>query len=203
MKTEQIMKRDENFIQRISDSYFNATTLVESWNNSHPEQKKQLAQYKILKSTIDYIEQLEKEGIKNPLISGRGKGLNAGTWMHPKLFIDLAMWVSVEFKSKVIDYVLDGLIKSRHNAGDYYNQMCATILEVYIDCYKCKPNPLVYIEEANRIKSLVKCIDRNEMTEQELKQLTYLQKVNANLIRKKIGKEARIKKLNEAAEILI
>jgi hypothetical protein len=41
------------------------------------------------------------------------------------------------------------------------------------------------------------------MTEQELRQITYLQKVNANLIRKRIGKESRIKRLVEAAEITI
>ena len=45
--------------------------------------------------------------------------------------------------------------------------------------------------------------NRNEMNEQELKQLTYLQKVNVNLIRKKIGKKSRAKRLIEASEINI
>ena len=141
--------------------------------------------------------------LENPMITGRGTGQNSGTWMHPKLFIDFAMWVSVEFKSSVIDYVLDGLIFSRNEAGNYYNEMCAMILDVYSEYYHKKPPSLIYIQEANMIKSLVTNNLRNKMTEQELNQITYLQKVNANLISKRIGKASRIKRLIEASEIKI
>lgn len=199
MKTNQMMIRDsDSFIQRTKDSYFSANSLINNWNIKNPANRKELAKYKCNKTTIKFIEQLQKEGIEKPIISS-----NKGTWMHPKVFIDFAMWVSVEFKSRVIDYVLDGLINSRHNAGDYYNEMCATILNTYIDIYNKKPPPYIYMNEANLIKSLVTDKSRNEMTEQELKQITYLQKVNANLIKKCIGKNARINRLKEAAEIKI
>jgi hypothetical protein len=202
MKTNQIMIRDSGFIQRTKDGYFNATALVEQWNKEN-NTKKQLSQYKILNSTIEFIEQLKHEGIEMPVITGRGKGENSGTWVHPKIFIDLAMWVSVEFKSKVIDYVIDGLVKSRHDAGDYYNEMAKAILETYADYYKVKPPAHIYIEEANMVKSLVASKDRNNMTEAELKQLTYLQKFNTLLIKKRIGKDSRIKQLIQASEVLI
>ena len=202
MKTNQVMIREEGFIQRTVDGYFNATELVKKWN-AISSQKKQLGQYQLLNSTIEFMEQLKKEGIENPIITGRGKGENSGTWVHPKVFIDIAMWVSVEFKSKVIDYVIDGLIKSRHDAGDYYNQMTKAILETYVDYYNMKPPAHIYIEEANMVKSLVASKDRNNMTESELKQLTYLQKFNTLLIKKRIGKESRIKQLIQAAEIII
>lgn len=203
MKTNQIMIRDNNaFIQRTKDSYFDANALIQNWNDNNKKQL-QLGNYRKNNQTINFIEQLKKEGIAKPIISGRGK--NGGTWMHPKLFIDFAMWVSIEFKSKVIDYVLDGLIKSRNDAGDYYNQMCAQILDTYVEVYGRKPPSHIYIKEAELIKSLVLVSDlhRNKMTEQELKQITYLQKVNANLIKKGIGKSARIKRLTEASEINI
>jgi len=202
MKTNQIMIREEGFIQRTSDSYFNATKLIEVWNNTNL-QNKMLGNYMKNESTKEYVDQLKKEGIECPIITGRGNSINSGTWVHPKVFIDLAMWVSVEFKSKVIDYVIDGLIKSRHDSGNYYKEMTAAILETYVDYYKCKPSPKIYIDEANLVKSLVVVKDRNEMSEQELKQLTYLQKVNTNLIKKRIGKDSRIKKLIEASEISI
>jgi hypothetical protein len=202
MKTNQIMIRENGFIQRTSDGYFNATALVEKWNNDN-KNKKQLAQYKLISSTLEFVEQLKKEGIENPIITGRGQGNNSGTWVHPKVFIDLAMWVSVEFKSKVIDYVIDGLIQSRHDAGDYYKEMTKAILETYVEVYGRNPNPNVYIEEANIVKSLVSCSDRNNMSESELKQLTYLQKFNSMLIRKKIGKQSRIKQLIQASEVII
>jgi hypothetical protein len=200
MKTNQIMVREEGFIQRTSDGYFNATKLVEIWNQSNGE-KRQLGNYMKNQSTQEYIEQLKKEGIENPIVTSRGIGPKSGTWVHPKVFIDLAMWVSVEFKSRVIDYVLDGLIKSRHDAGDYYNEMTQAILESYYKYYGTKPPGYIYIEEANMVKSLVSCKDRNNMTESELRQVTYLQKFNTMLIKKNVGKESRIKQLIQAAEI--
>ena len=203
MKTNQIMIRDVGFIQRTKDGYFKANELLDLWN-CNDKKKKVLGNYNSIQSTKEFIEQLQKEGIEKPLITGRGSGDNAGTWMHPKLFIDFAMWISTEFKSKVIDMVLDGLILSRTEAGDYYNEMCAQILDTYISIYDRKPPAYIYINEAKLVRSLVtNKTDRNEMTEQELKQITYLQKVNANLISKNIGKDARIKRLKEASEIQI
>jgi len=198
MKTNQVLKRNDAFVQRTKDGYFDSNTLINNWNLNNPSKRKELAKYKANNSTKEYIEQLIKRGVENPMLIS-----NKGTWMHPKLFIDFAMWVSVEFKDLVIDYVLDGLIKSRNDSGDYYNQMCATILETYVNYYHCKPPAHIYIEEANLIKSLVTNKPRNEMNEQELKQITYLQKVNSNLLKKGIGKSARVKRLHEASEIEI
>jgi len=204
MKTNQVMIREIGFKQRTIDSYFNANELLSTYNELLPKNKsKDLGDFQRIKETKEFIEQLKKEGIEHPYIASKGKGINQGTWMHPKLFIDFAMWLSVEFKSKVIDMVLDGLIVSRNDAGDYYKEMCATIMDVYIETHGCKPNPMIYINEANRIKELVNPKDRNELSEQELKQITYLQKVNSMLIRKKIGKESRIKRLIEANEVNI
>ncbi|MBC7407182.1 MAG: KilA-N domain-containing protein [Arcicella sp.] len=37
--------------------------------------------------------------------SKANKGVNAGTWMHPILFIDFAMWINPKFKVKVLKFV--------------------------------------------------------------------------------------------------
>lgn len=201
MKTNQVMIREVGYLQRTSDGYFNGTALLETWNRDNGY-RKQLGNYQSQKETKEFIEQLKKEGIEKPMITGRGKGENQGTWMHPKLFIDLAMWISVEFKSKVIDMVLDGLIISRTDAGDYYNEMTAVIMEKYIEFKGCKPPATLYINEANMIREMagVGDKDRNEMTENELAKITTLQKVNANLISKNVGKESRKKHLLIIAE---
>ena len=147
MKTNVIMIRnDERFLQRTKDGYFNASALIKSFEKT----SKSTRHYKSNKSTKEFINQLVLEGIENPYISN-----NKGVWMHPKLFIDFAMYVSVEFKSKVIDYVLDGLINSRHDAGDFYNEMCATILDKYIEHKGTKPPATIYINEANTIKKIL------------------------------------------------
>ena len=152
---------------------------------------------------VSLLKEMKKEGIENPLITGRGTGEKSGTWMHPKLFIDLAMWVSVEFKSKVIDMVLDGLIVSRHEAGDYHKEMCATILNTYIGIYGTKPPAMIFINESRMIKQIANLnTERNEMSEKDLSRLTILQKVNANLISKNVGKASRIKQLTTINESL-
>ena len=200
MKTNQVMKRDEAWIQRTKDGYFNANVLLDSYNKMSGE-KKMLGNYSKLQGTKEYIDLLIMEGIKCPTITGRGQGANSGTWMHPKLFVDFAMWLSVEFKSKVIDYVLDGLINTRTDAGDYYNEMCAAILINYMQVNDSKPTPFIYVNEAKMIRELAGVTDkqRNEMTEVELSKLTILQKVNTTLINNHIGKESRRKQLNTIA----
>ena len=180
------------FVQRTKDGFFNANKLINSTN-------KKLQKYKDNSSTKDFIKQLIYEGIEKPMISGP-----SGTWMHPKLFIDFAMWVSVEFKSIVIDYVLDGLIKGRHDAGDYYNEMCATIMKAYVETKGIKPPPMVYINEANMIKSMlgVNGLERNEMSEEMLNNITHLQKFNSLLISKGVGKDSRVRQLNLQVELM-
>lgn len=190
------MFRGIGFMQRTSDSYFNATKLIELWNESNSDCK-QLGNYMKNANTIEFVEQLKKEGIENPIITKRGRSENAGTWVHPKIFIDLAMWVSIEFKSKVIDYVLDGLIKSRHDAGDYVNEMNAVILDAYVKYKKTKPPFYVFINEMRMIRDICQLGDkeRNEMTEKELNNLTLLQKVNSTLIKDGVGKDSRKRQL--------
>ena len=197
MKTNQIMIREEGFVQRTKDGYFNANSLISSWNEANPHKKKVLGNFQALKETKDFIEYLKtKESIEKPFIAGRGNGDNVGTWMHPKLYIDLAMWVSLEFKSKVIDYVLDGLITSRHDAGDYFTQMSATIMSKYIDLYNKKPPAKLFIDESKMIKQVSKIKgERNEMSQKELDRITILQKVNCTLIKKNVGRPSRIKQL--------
>lgn len=191
MKTNQIMIRESMVEQRTKDGYFNANKFLEFWNKNNPKDLKQMNNYKKNKSCIEFCKYLQdNEDIKSPIITGRGK--NGGTWMHPKVFIDFAMWVSLQFKSKVIDWVLDNLIQSRHDAGDYYKGMCNAIMTRYIQYYKSKPSPMIYIKEANMIKELCKINkDRNKLTESELQKITTMQKVNSTLILEGVGITSR------------
>jgi len=193
MKTNQIMIRENCIEQRTSDSYFNATLTVKNWNEENPKLKKEITEYHRLKSTKEFIEYLKiNENIEKPYFSS-----NKGTWMHPLLYVDFCMWVSIEFKTMALKYVLDGLIKTRHSAGDYYNQMCAIIMEKYIEFNGCKPVPMIYINEAKMINEIA-CINipRNLMTEKQLEKITILQKINSTLISEKVGKESRKKQLS-------
>lgn len=192
MKTNQIMIRDFKVEQRTTDYFFNATSVINYWNLLNPSERKEISEFSRLKSTKEFIAHtIKNEGVDKPYLSS-----NKGTWMHPHIFIDFAMWVSIDFKSLAIKWILDGLIKSRHEAGDYYNEMTAKILEKHIEIYGYKPPAKLFLEEARMIKDIANINKpRNEMTEKELAKVTTLQKVNTTLICDNVGRESRKKHL--------
>ena len=57
-------------------------------------------------------------GITPMMKSRANKGVNAGTWYHPYVYMDYAMWINPKFKLTVIKFVYDQLIKNRHHARD-------------------------------------------------------------------------------------
>ena len=101
MKTSQVLTRPMgNFLvfQRTSDGFFNATALLKQWNASLG-QKKSIAHYfenDATKQFVSVIESRENFKHRNSVyLKSRGK-YNGGTWMHPLLFIDFAMWINPE-----------------------------------------------------------------------------------------------------------
>lgn len=128
MKTNQNLTRkmgDFEVIQRTKDGMFNATELLKQWNaNSKSERK--LDNFFKLNGTEDFVNTIiERENLNTPklvYLKTRGK-YNGGTWMHPLLFIDFAMWINSEFKYDVLKFIYDELIKLRNEAGDTYIEM--------------------------------------------------------------------------------
>lgn len=129
MKTNVVMIRemgDFEVSQRTKDSMFNATELLKQWNK-RSGMKKEIASFFKMKNTKEFIKVLENETEQNMAISPylKTRGKNGGTWMHPFLFIDFAMWINPKFKLDVIKFVYDKLIKFRHDAGDKYRSLSA------------------------------------------------------------------------------
>lgn len=184
--------------QRTDDGYFNSTALLNEWNKENPNEVKLMANFLKLKTTKEYNNFLiEKYDLKKSIFA-----TTKGTWMHPNMFIDFAMWLSLEFKDMVINWVRDGLIKSRNDAGDYYNLLCSNIMIRHIDFYGCKPNPMIYINEAKFLKVVAGIDDRNIATESQLEVLNVLQKLDSKLIIDGIGKESRYSQLKYLASAL-
>lgn len=130
MKTNQILTRkmgDFDVLQRTSDGMFNATSLLKQWNE-YSGLKKDVAHYFENSSTKEFINALISEENFNSrnsvYLKSRGK-YNGGTWMHPLLFIDFAMWLNPSFKIKVLRFVYDQLIEYRNEAGNAYKEMVA------------------------------------------------------------------------------
>ena len=201
MKTNQLMKRDFNgtqITQRTKDSFFNATELLAVYNNSSVSQSR-LFDFFNNQTTKNFIEVLENDlnlnnanssYLESPMKSWestRGKG--GATYMHPYLFVKFAMWLSPEFELAIIKWVYDNLIEVRNQAGDFYKEMCETIMIEYENLKGEKPNVFIYVNEAKYLNQLCYGTNdvgkRNELTESELKLLNELQKLNIQLIKKR------------------
>lgn len=134
MKTNQDMVRPMgkfNVIQRTKDGMFNATDLLKQWNITNNQQK-QIIHYTDNSSTKEFINALIlEENFKernSVIIQNRGK--HGGTWMHPLLFIDFAMWLNPAFKVKVLKFVADEMIRYRNEAGDAYKELSSAVMKI-------------------------------------------------------------------------
>lgn len=99
-----ILTKEE--FQRPADGYLNATKLATQCG-------KKINDYLRLISTKEFLEVLStKQGIpvsgKNGLIQIRkgGKDIHLqGTWVHPRVAVNLGQWLSPEFACLVSDWV--------------------------------------------------------------------------------------------------
>lgn len=212
MKTNQLMKRDflgNDIRQRTDNRYLSANDLLLIYNEQ-TDKKKGLNDFWKLSSTKEYLQALKNELNINReevpylesdlFISKRGKG--GETWLHPYLFIEFAAWLNAEFRVKMYKWIYDNLIDFRNQAGDYYKEMCDTIQQKYVEIKGKKPDPLLFIKEANYLNQLVFGTNsghRNEATEQELELMNRLQRANIKLIKDCVGKVERQKILREIA----
>lgn len=117
--------------QRMKDGMFNATALLKQWNDSMGQQK-QMIHYFDNSSTKEFIDTIQTKEhftqwnsvyVKSKARADRG----GGTWMHPMLFIDFAMWINPAFKYDVLRFIYDEMIKYRNEAGDAYKYLSAAV----------------------------------------------------------------------------
>ena len=118
--------------QRTKDGMFNATALLKQWNEKSISERK-MANYFLSEKTSDFISTIiKRENLNTPkmvYLTSRGKH-NGGTWMHPMLFIDFAMWINPSFKYDVLKFVYDQMIKYRNDAGDAYRKLANSVQKI-------------------------------------------------------------------------
>lgn len=118
--------------QRTKDGFFNETALLKQWNDSSTSERK-MDNYFASDKTNEFISTImERENLNTPkmvYLKSRGK-YNGGTWMHPMLFIDFAMWINPSFKYDVFKFVYDEMIKYRNEAGDAYRELGCAVSKI-------------------------------------------------------------------------
>lgn len=117
--------------QRTKDGFFCATELLRQWNEAM-EQKKELKKFFENQNTKEFIlaliEEEDLDGEKSAYVKSKAsRGNNAGTWMHPILFVKFAMWINPRFEVQVIKFVYDQMIAYRNEAGDSYKELASAV----------------------------------------------------------------------------
>ena len=117
MKTEVIIKREifgKEISQKSKSEMFSATDLVRAgnqWRLLKGLEPFHMSEFLRRKTTVEFISSIEKKHGK-AIISGKGRGSH--TWVHPYLFIDIALAISPDLKIEVYEWIYDSLIKYRN-----------------------------------------------------------------------------------------
>jgi hypothetical protein len=169
MKTEVIMIRElfnMQIQQKSLSGFFSATDLVKAgnkWRILNGIEIFNINEYFRLKSTKLFMEELTKK-YGEVKISRRGRGKD--TWIHPILFIDIALSISPTLKIEVYEWLFDNLIKYRNENGDSYKKMAGYLFA------NTKNKSLFYKEirdVADKIKLACNVKDWNSANENQLK----------------------------------
>jgi hypothetical protein len=96
---------------RSEDNYINATQLCQAGN-------KKFNDWFLLDSTIEFIKVLESESgiVLSQLIDFEkvnSNNIDKSTWIHPKLSINLAQWISIDFGLQVSNWIYDLLSNNK------------------------------------------------------------------------------------------
>jgi len=127
MKTQVEMKRmlfDSEVRQQSKTEFFSATDLVRAGNEWRA--KNGMTDFNLSgflkngKKTNEFIKELE---IKYGKVVDITQGRNGGTWVHPLLFIDIALAIDPKLKIEVYEWLFDNLIRFRNDSGDSYKEM--------------------------------------------------------------------------------
>ena len=179
MKTKQIMMREFSgkvIRQNHLTGMFSATDMVSIFPSKNLPDWKNKQSTKDFIEIIQYRENLEIEQVL--LQTGKKRGDDRGMWLHPLLAVDLAIWLSPDFKYDVLSWVHDNLCVNRDKAGESYKLMCNAIAGMY------DSSPRYFIRECDMVQELARIErgKRNESDSDKLAKLYNLEKWNAKLM---------------------
>ncbi len=131
MKTEVVMKREllgQTIRQRSKSEHLSGTDLLaiaNKWRSDNGMAKFNMPMWLKTSSTEAFIEELQKESDDPVVIVGRGR--NGGTWLHPLLFIDMALAIHPKLKVEMYSWIKDSLLIDRKSSGISYKLMSGAL----------------------------------------------------------------------------
>lgn len=206
MKTSVVMRRKFNGMdirQNSKTSFLNLNDLLNVYLVENPFSWKGIQKYMDLSQTKEFAEviresQLEASNQNTPKsgelvvplveplqVIETKRGKNGGTWVHPYLFLDFAMWLNPRFKLWAMSIIEDKLIQLRNEAGDRFKEMQQALK------ISGAVSPRDFAKEAAMINRIVfngaTKEQRDKANESQLDLLNKLQKFNGHLIGKGVS----------------
>lgn len=168
METKVIMKRElfkKEIRQESKLNFFCANDLVSAGNKYRAENNLpffMLNKFMNQPNTKEFIASLANEFGE---VVKTTRGRNGLTWVHPYLFIDIALAINPDLKIHVYSWIFDNLIKLRNNSGDSYKKMAGAL---YLTCSNKSSFPKEIVGVANIIKNTCSVTDWQNATEEQL-----------------------------------
>jgi len=169
MKTQVLVKRElfgSEIKQQSKTGFFSATDLARvgnKWRITRDLSVFNLSVFLKSKSTTEFIEELNH---KYDIVLSTGRGRNAQTWVHPLLFIDIALAINPKLKIEVYEWLFDNLLRFRNDSGDSYKEMSAAIWQRF---QNKREFPKYITRVANYIRESCGVADWNNANEAQLK----------------------------------
>ena len=113
----------ETVLQKSKSEFFSATDLVKAgnkWRIMRDMPMFNLSAWLKTKSTVEFIEELKEQFGK---VISRGEK----TWIHPFLFIDLALALSPRLKIETYSWLHDHLLQNRNISGESFKRMSGAL----------------------------------------------------------------------------
>lgn len=162
--------KDGTIRQNHKTTWFNATDLLKVGNQYRTQiglNKKAIADYLKTESTKEFIKEiLDREDLSKAYETKKGN--NGGTWVHPLILIDIAMWLSPEFKYEAMKWLEDRLIQNRDLSGESYKKV-ASYLKKRNDIVPVAKIGIIMPKIAKYIKTQLDVEDWNKADENTLK----------------------------------
>lgn len=192
---------DGSVVTLNSDGWINATVIADA-------NGKRVGDWVDLPSTREYVDRLNTRLSGNLIQAKRGR--NGGTWLHPKLAVMFARWISVDFAiwcDEQIDEIIHGKPEAsdwemlRHQAASSYKVMSA-ILDSRRQLDGKETKHFHYANEAKLVNWALtgeyKALYRESLRGQDLDLLAKLESLNSVMISDSVSRDDRRERLADA-----
>ena len=175
METQVVMKRElfgKEISQQSKTEFLSATELVSAgnvWRLTNDKPLFSFTTWLSYPSTKQFIKQLEEE-YGTAIVRSKGRGYH--TWVHPFLFIKLALAIDTALEIKVYKWLYDHLLEYRNASGDSYRKMAGALYEAIPNKIKF---PKFIKDTANKIRTSVGVANWQEASEEDLKKRDKIQ----------------------------